>query len=390
MILDQLNVRSLLSCRVVNKFWNKAASSVMKQRPAWIQVDSASLRFDALYKCASNSQDFPFRGLYITWEDHSRGRTNANLAVQRYLKKFGQLHTHLRLETMFCKKAGTLLSFLSEMKFLEVQDCSYGDGLNGYVDPPCTPSLRILSFKGLERGGRQVLKEIVLAGSSLEKIEHVDGTSKDLVAAIWDTDRVKLVSSMTLRGYSLSTDICHKLVENPPTLTSLTVSGIKYKCIPQLAAMKSVLFASQHTLKALSLQYMHVQPDEMPVFTQLEELSSVATRSRNWFQIFPTCSRTHFPKLRRIQLEVGDAPMKQSYLENNELQDFEKPVETVSVLDLKGRLFPNDAKYLAKLFPQVSHVRVQYPQASCGNSEFDTATSVWFLREFQSLRKLDV
>ena len=117
MILDQLNVRSLLSCRVVNKFWNKAASSVMKQRPAWIQVDSASLRFDALYKCASNSQDFPFRGLYITWEDHSRGRTNANLAVQRYLKKFGQLYIHLRLDTMFCKKGGntTKLSLRNEV-----------------------------------------------------------------------------------------------------------------------------------------------------------------------------------------------------------------------------------------------------------------------------------
>ena len=399
MILDHLDVRSLLSCRLVKRFWNKAASSVMKPRPAWIRVDSVAYQIDGLYKCVTNSQDFPFRGLHITWNNTSTG-SNANLKVQRYLKKFGKLHTHVRLQEMFCKNVEMLLSDLTEMKFLEVQGC-FRYGLTGQVDPFSMPSLRTLSFKGLEHGAQlnlftgehgiqSVLKKVILAASALEKIEHVDCTPRDLVAAIWDADRVNLVSSMTLRGYSLYLDVCHKLVANPPTLTSLTISGISSGSSPHVAAMKSVLFASRDTLKTLSLGGVDVQLDEMPVFAQLQELG-ITTLRTNWSTKFPTLSGFHFPKLRRIRLDLGYGTMKQSLVENHELQHCETPIETVTLLELDRLLLPNDVEYLAKMLPCVSHVRLKYPRTCYGNSEFDTVTSsVWLLREFQSLRRLDI
>ena len=387
MILDQLNVHSLLSCRLVSKFWNQRASSVMKQRPPWITVDSASDKFNALYTCVRKSQDFPFRGLHITWKNRRHGRKNANLSVQRYLEKFGKLHTHLRLEALFCKNAGTLLSCLSKMTFLEVEEFLKFQ----WLLPFCMPSLRTVSFKGVSFATQNVLKEIFLASPCLEKIEHVDSFCQDLIAAIWDTERVKLVSSMILRGYTLSPEKCHKLVANPPALTSLTINGSYSNSSRQLlAAMKSVLFASKDTLKTLSLEEVCVQLDEIPLFAQLEELS-VTTGGSYWFSMLPTLSDTHFPKLRRIRLKMGDVPTKESYLEKYESEAFETPVKTVTLLELDGMLFPNDVKFLAKVFPQVCHIRLKYPRTCYGNySEFDTATSVWLLREFKSLIKLDI
>ena len=151
MILDNLDVRSLLSCRRVSKWWNKKASSVIKEKPAWITVDSVCSRFNELYKCVSKSEDFPFRGLHITWAEIGRkGSSNANLQVQRYLTKFGKLHTHLRLDTMFCKNTGQLLSSLPTVKFLQVQGLAHE--YEGQIDPLCMPALRTVSFKGFWGG----------------------------------------------------------------------------------------------------------------------------------------------------------------------------------------------------------------------------------------------
>ena len=151
---------------------------------------------------------------------------------------------------------------------------------------------------------RSVLKEIIFAAPFLEEIEHVGCESQNLVDAIWDTERVKLVSSMTLEGATLSLGMCEKLMANPPTLTSLTISRVNSNnSRQQVAAMKSVLFASRDTLKTLSLQHVYVRlEEEIPAFTQLKQLN-VTTWCKNVPDMFPTLSEDHFPKLKNIQLE---------------------------------------------------------------------------------------
>ena len=114
------------------------------------------------------------------------------------------------------------------------------------------------------------IRAIIFGAPSLEQIENVNCKVYSLMSAIWHTDKVKLVASMTLPD-GICRSACDLLVVNPPGLKTLEISDITgIKSSPTtLVAMKAVLFASQDTLKKLSFRNASVPLDDMPTHPDL-------------------------------------------------------------------------------------------------------------------------
>ena len=348
MILYHLDVKSMLNCRLVNNFWDKRASSVLKRRPAWIKVGASSAAFTQLYECVSKSKDFPFPGLkLIVPEGADRYFYRLTTKAPKYFRKFGKIHTHLQIAVKFPCDVDLIekvLCKLPDIKFLGFNRLGKEDeeeeelNLKGFSMPKLT-TFCFLGLRGTvsERG----LKAIINAVPSLENISHV---RPGLVPLIWENkENVKLVSSMILKDH-MRHSISQQLAANPPRLKVLSIlggeSGPPNRAF--LTALKEVFLRSKDTLQKLVIDNVYINLDQVPVFGRLRELDITVRQNqaeKYSFKMVRKISSSCFPKLHKIRLDL-DCKSFTKNLNSGHFEVAGEELESVDILELNNYFVP--------------------------------------------------
>ena len=271
MILNNLDVKSVLNCRLVNQFWGKRAAAVLKRRPAWIAVDVTCDAFARLYKCVSKSEDFPFPGLKLNSPNREQLFKGFPVGTKKFYKlcpltvnapkyfsKFRKIHTHVAINVKLPRDVDLMENVLAKLpntKFLKFLQLSKGRGADELeLEQFSMPKLTTLYLAGPDAEVNEpVLRAIVNASPSLEKIKHV---RLGLVPIFWeDREKVGLVSSMIIED-QMDESISHKLVATPPSFKTLTISRGEAEPINvSTRALTAVLVGSQNTLQKLVLNW---------------------------------------------------------------------------------------------------------------------------------------
>ena len=285
-----------------------------------------------------------------------------------------------------------LLQKTSQLQYLELGKLPY----YARTEKPELSSLRTLKFASLyERRDERALEQRIRSAPNLEEIRHVHCNSTVQMTAVRNARKFHLVSSMTITD-SMETSVCSELAANPPQLTALTVQvNERSMSIARsrhfLFAVKTLLAYNASTLKKLNICNFTEQLDELPVLHKLEELSFNNNPRRLYAPVsavIPCLSSSSFPKLKTIQLNTEDAEITERLISNHFWKAWE-PLGSVDKLELDSYCEPAAIKYLARCFPQVSYIAVNYKQCKYGKKERQDS-NIWLLHDFPNLRKLGI
>ena len=395
MIMEHLDILSLLCCRLVSKPWNATASGILKKRPVWIKREWDSETFDCLYKCVERSRNFPFSRLDLSvLSSKQSADINLKKAVKLF-KRFGIIFTYLRVHDQAKENVETvekmlqsLLEVTSELQYLELGNLPASTGND--TSEFCLSSLRTLNLCRLnEEGDSCVLEKIICAAPKLKEIQHVLCSSATQMAAITRTQKLSLVSSMVIND-STGMQICTKLALRPPQLTALTVQIQKPGSRRCFVALRAILAESQNSLKKLKLCEFPRQLVGLPVLHKLEELDLVVRDPTS--AVLHRLSNLCFPKLKKIKLESVDSNVitPESICENF-WKVCDGPLNTVDTLELESYCDQSTMIYLVHIFPRVTYVRLNYHKFRYGSLPYYRHTNeIWFLKVFPSLSKLNI
>ena len=101
--------------------------------------------------------------------------------------------------------------------------------------------------------------------------------------------------------------------------------------------------------------------------------------------ILPTLSNKCFPKLKFVHLDFEDRDVSEEFIRERLWGACDTPLETVDKLELHSYSDPQAMKYLANVFPRVTHVVLS------GLKFYESDLShIWNLQEFPHLSKLEI
>ena len=167
------------------------------------------------------------------------------------------------------------------------------------------------------------------------------------------------MSFLTL-GIPTKAEVYAELASKPLKLKALCVEQGNDSS-GQLIALEAMLTESQQTLKTLEFRNFSQRLDKLPTFTKLEKLHfEVDTKSLlptiSVSTILPNLSDSLFPNLKMIHFDFGDTDVSEGFIREHFWETCATPLETVDKLQLGVYCDPLDLKYLAKIFPRVTHI----------------------------------
>ena len=340
------------------------------------------------------STDFPFSSLDLSIIAVPAPPIDYGYAIE-LLVRFGDIFTHLRAEERSLKwnveMMTKLLKAATELEYFQPGT------LPPYIDDQNPQfrfsSLRVLSFQNIYNGDKHVLTEIIRAAPKLEEIQDVSCVAIAEMAALRKTQKLALVSSLTLstgteaRAYS-------ELATNPPQLKTLTVDKNTHSPGHYCTALKSILKQSENSLKKLKFVNCSAQLNDLFVLHNLEELdlnfrTPEENRNRGTAAVLPRLSNSFFPKLKTVRLDGCGEDITEGFIRKHFWEAYDTPLESVDKLELASYCEPAAIEYLAKLFPRVTYVSVGYVP-SMYRKWNAPLSNIWLLKAFHHLSKLQI
>ena len=413
--------------------WNSVACAALKSRKLYINnvkmldrcaedpfTDTISSlvakNFEKLIQCIQNSENFPFVGVNFSgwyWKV-----SNSN--VKKFFRLFGTKVRRLVLDSNFQSSASIielLVKFMPNVEYLEVKEVgnfsrmqSTANLLHMKGKRICLPSLKVLviHYDGSSRfgAGKQAFcSEVIFAAPRLQTIENFHCS---LMEALVGSGKIYAASSLYFTPDIIRDGShCKQFLQGACQIKTLVID----RCIEAVNYTErevhgfsddlfALLSASSNTLEHLKTNPLAiVKGSRFPVMKVLKSLHIAHDIGRmrnvspanilNSYRIFLDAKDIEacFPALERVRLELatGAFSFLYRYFGNPYFDENMAIFPTVKVLELACQLDVNSIMEMAKIFPNVTHVRIDW--AKCFQAS-NSVPTIWRLPS--SVEKLDI